>query len=72
MAPLMKEKNQEYIAENLAVVERVRACKVTDYYEILAIKRDCDEADVEKAYRTVSSNAICFDGIRPNSLATYR
>jgi DnaJ family protein B protein 12 len=48
-----KEK-REYTAENLAVVKRVRACKVTGYYEILAVKRDCDEADVKKAYRKVS------------------
>ena len=52
------EENQEYTAENLAVVERVRACKARDYYEILAIKEECDEADVKKAYRTVSCNAI--------------
>ena len=63
----MKEENQEYTAEDLAVVERVRARKVTDYYEILAIKRECDEADVKKAYRTVSCNVIRFD-VRPTSL----
>ncbi len=49
-----KEK-REYTAENLAVVKRVRTCKATEYYEILALKRDCDEADVKKAYRKVSS-----------------
>jgi DnaJ homolog subfamily B member 12 len=48
-----KEK-REYTAENLAIVKRVRACKVTEYYEILAVKRDCDEADVKKAYRKAS------------------
>jgi DnaJ homolog subfamily B member 12 len=32
----------------------VRACKVTEYYEILAVKKDCEEADVKKAYRKVS------------------
>ncbi|KAI9458101.1 DnaJ-domain-containing protein [Russula earlei] len=48
-----KEK-REYTADNLAVVERVRGCKVTEYYEILAVKRDCDEADVKRAYRKLA------------------
>ncbi|KAH9967223.1 hypothetical protein BC827DRAFT_1381492 [Russula dissimulans] len=47
-----KEK-REYTAKNLAVVKRVRAFKVTEYYEILAVKRDCDEAEV-KAYRKLA------------------
>jgi DnaJ family protein B protein 12 len=63
-----KEEKREYTAENLAVVKRVRACKVTEYYEILAVKRECDEADVKKAYRKVSRSIIrCFDA-RPTSL----
>ncbi|KAH9066701.1 DnaJ-domain-containing protein [Lactarius vividus] len=48
-----KEK-REYTAENLAVVKRVRGCKVTEYYEILAVKKDCEEADVKKAYRKLA------------------
>jgi DnaJ homolog subfamily B member 12 len=52
-----KEK-REYTAENLAVVRRVRGCEVTEYYEILAVKRDCDEAEVKKAYRKVSHTVI--------------
>jgi len=35
------------------VVKRVRACKVTEYYEILAVERECEEADIKKAYRKV-------------------
>jgi len=27
---------------------------VTEYYKILEVKKDCDEADVKKAYRKVS------------------
>ncbi|KAI0061012.1 DnaJ-domain-containing protein [Artomyces pyxidatus] len=48
------EKKREYTAENVAVVKRVRGCKVTEYYEILALKRDCEEADVKKAYRKLA------------------
>lgn len=44
---------REYTAEQGDVVRRVRACKVTDYYEILALKRDCEDADIKKAYRKV-------------------
>ncbi|ETW78634.1 molecular chaperone, DnaJ superfamily [Heterobasidion irregulare TC 32-1] len=45
---------REYTAENVAVVKRVRGCKVTEYYEILAVKRDCEEAEVKKAYRKLA------------------
>jgi len=47
------EKKRDYTPDQLAVVKRVRACKVTEYYEILALKRDCEEAEVKKAYRKV-------------------
>jgi DnaJ family protein B protein 12 len=46
---------REYTPEQHGVVKRVRACKVTEYYEILSVKRDCDEGDVKKAYRKVCS-----------------
>jgi len=58
-----KKEKREYTAENLAVVKRVRTCKVTEYYEILEVKRDCDEADVKKAYRKVSRSVIREHGI---------
>lgn len=47
------EKAREYTPENAAVVKRVRTCKVTEYYEILAVSKDCQEAEVKKAYRKV-------------------
>ena len=34
-------------------MKRVRACKVTEYYEILSVKRDCEEVEIKKAYRKV-------------------
>jgi len=47
------EKKRDYTPDQLAVVKRVRAYKVTEYYEILALKRDCEEAEVKRAYRKV-------------------
>ena len=47
------EKKREYTPEQAAVVKRIRLCKVTDYYEILSLKRDCEEGEVKKAYRKV-------------------
>ncbi|KAJ7504314.1 hypothetical protein B0H11DRAFT_1981632 [Mycena galericulata] len=45
---------REYTPEQSAVVRRVRACKVTEYYEILSVKRDCEEAEIKKAYRKLA------------------
>jgi DnaJ family protein B protein 12 len=44
---------RDYTPEQRNVVKRVRACKVTEYYEILSVKKDCEEADIKKAYRKV-------------------
>lgn len=44
---------REFTPEQHAVVKRVRACKVTEYYEILDVQRDCEETHVKKAYRKV-------------------
>jgi DnaJ family protein B protein 12 len=45
---------REYTPEQYGVVKRVRKCKVTEYYEILEVKKDCEEAEVKKAYRKVT------------------
>jgi len=44
---------REYTAEQFAVVKRIRKCKVTQYYEIMGLQKDCEEADIKKAYRKV-------------------
>jgi len=44
---------REYTPEQREVVKRVRACKITEYYEILAVQKDCEDADIKKAYRKV-------------------
>lgn len=48
-----EEKKREYTPEQAAVVKRIRACKVTEYYEILSLKRECEEVEIKKAYRKV-------------------
>jgi DnaJ family protein B protein 12 len=48
-----EEKKRDYTPEQIAVVKRVRGCKITEYYEILAVKKDCEEAEIKKAYRKV-------------------
>lgn len=44
---------RDYTPEQAAIVRRIRACKVTEYYEILTLEKTCEEADVKKAYRKV-------------------
>lgn len=42
---------RDFTPDQLALVKRVRSCKVTEYYEILSVKKDCEETEVKKAYR---------------------
>lgn len=49
----MNGEKREYTSEQSNVVKRVRACKPTDYYGILGVKKECEEADIKKAYRKV-------------------
>lgn len=48
-----EDTKREYTPEQAAVVKRVRSCRVTEYYEILSVKRDCEEVEIKKAYRKV-------------------
>ncbi|OBZ73943.1 putative J domain-containing protein C17A3.05c [Grifola frondosa] len=48
------QKKREYTPEHAAVVKRVRSCKVTEYYEILEVKKDCEEVEIKKAYRKLA------------------
>ena len=44
---------RDFTPEQRNLVKRVRTCKVTDYYEILSVKSDCEEVEIKKAYRKV-------------------
>ncbi|GAA5993367.1 hypothetical protein JCM10908_002631 [Rhodotorula pacifica] len=41
----------EYTAAQLAVVKRVKSCRVTAYYEILELEKSCSDGQIKKAYR---------------------
>ena len=51
-------KKRDYTPEQAAVVKRIRSCKVTEYYEIMSLKRDCEEVEVKKAYRKVRVSCL--------------
>ncbi|EPT00742.1 hypothetical protein FOMPIDRAFT_1049506 [Fomitopsis schrenkii] len=49
-----EDKKREYTPQQAAVVKRVRSCKITEYYEILSVKKDCEEVEIKKAYRKLA------------------
>ncbi|EJD07708.1 DnaJ-domain-containing protein [Fomitiporia mediterranea MF3/22] len=49
-----KQEKRDYTPEQEAIVKRIRTCKVTEYYEIMSLKRDCTETEVKKAYRKLA------------------
>jgi DnaJ homolog subfamily B member 12 len=63
------EKKRDYTPDQLAVVKRVRACKITEYYQILELKKDCEEADVKKAYRKVRN--FCVSAVLESRLLIW-
>lgn len=48
-----ESEKRDYTPDQEAIVKRIRSCEVTEYYEIMTLKRDCTETDVKKAYRKV-------------------
>ncbi|KAI5120372.1 hypothetical protein M0805_006894 [Coniferiporia weirii] len=45
---------RDFTADQAAIVRQIRSCKISDYYEIMSLKRDCEEAEVKKAYRKLA------------------
>lgn len=56
-----EQKKREYTPGQIKLVKRVQSCSITGYYEILEVKKDCDENDVKKAYRKV--RLVPFSGV---------
>lgn len=52
-SPPAQEKARDFTPAQAALVKRVKACRVTQYYEILALEKGCSDSDVKKAYRKV-------------------
>jgi DnaJ family protein B protein 12 len=52
----MGGEKREYTQEQESIVMRVRKCKLTEYYEILSVKKGCEEVEIKKAYRKVCHN----------------
>ncbi|KAL5513305.1 HLJ1 [Sanghuangporus vaninii] len=48
------QEKRDYTPEQVAVVKRILSCKITEYYEIMSLKKDCTEAEVKKAYRKLA------------------
>ncbi|KAK4054275.1 Chaperone protein dnaJ [Microbotryomycetes sp. JL201] len=51
------DKPRDFTPAQAATVKRVRACRVTQYYEILGLEKSCSDNDVKKAYRKVLSDS---------------
>lgn len=47
---------REFTPAQAALVKRVKACRITQYYEILGIEKGCTDNDIKKAYRKVKDD----------------
>ncbi|BGP33033.1 Chaperone protein dnaJ [Rhodotorula toruloides] len=44
----------DFTPAQLAMVKRVKACRVTAYYEILELEKSCSDGQIKKAYRKLA------------------
>ncbi|SCZ90290.1 BZ3500_MvSof-1268-A1-R1_Chr9g10779 [Microbotryum saponariae] len=47
-------KARDYTPAQIALVKKVKACKVTEYYAILGLDKACSDSDIKKAYRKLA------------------
>lgn len=48
-------------SERVAVVRRIRACKATQYYEIMGLEKTCLDQDIKKAYRKARRGLLFYE-----------
>lgn len=48
------QQDRKYTSEQEAAVERIRRCKATAYYKILALEKSATESQIKKAYHKLS------------------
>jgi DnaJ family protein B protein 12 len=46
--------DREFTSEQKAAVERIRKCKATAYYEILAVEKTASDGQIKKGYHKLS------------------
>lgn len=66
--PEASTSKREYTAEQAALVKRIRACQITQYYEILSIEKTAQEGQVKKAYRKLALSLHPDKVRRPSDL----
>ncbi|KAH8919789.1 DnaJ-domain-containing protein [Atractiella rhizophila] len=49
-----EEEKKTWTKKQEDLVKRVRACKVTDYYKILELEKDCEEEAIKRAYKKLA------------------
>ncbi|GAA6002924.1 J domain-containing protein [Rhodotorula paludigena] len=63
---------KQYTSAQLAVVKRVKACRVTAYYEILELEKSCSENDVKKAYRKLALSLHPDKNLAPGAEEAFK